>query len=159
MNKKQISGFGLLAILMAAPMVAKYEGVVLETYRDPVGIPTVCAGETDKAITMRKRFTEQECLALLGASMAEHAQRVSECVTREVTANQAAALVSWSYNIGTNAACKSTLVKKLNAGASPADWCEELKKWVYAGGKVLNGLVARREAEYAMCMNKPKEIA
>jgi lysozyme len=151
LNKKQVSGFGLLTILIAAPMVAKYEGVVLTTYSDPVGIPTVCAGETDKAITMRQRFTEQECIAVLGASMMEHAQRVSRCITREVTSNQAAAIVSWSYNIGTDAACKSTLITKLNAGAQASVWCGELKKWVYAKGKVLNGLVNRRTSEYSMC--------
>lgn len=152
MNKKRAAGFSLLAVLMAAPMVAHYEGVVLTTYSDPVGIPTACVGETDKSITMRQRFTEQECIALLGASMMEHMQRVSECVTKEVTANQAAAIVSWSYNIGTDAACKSTLVKKLNVGTPASDWCGEVKKWVYAGGKKLDGLVRRRESEYNMCM-------
>jgi lysozyme len=145
-NKK--AGFGLAAIMLAAPMTAYYEGTMLKTYRDPVGIPTACIGETDSEIVMQQKFTEQECLAVLGASMAVHAQEVAKCVTVPIKTHEAAALVSWSYNVGTSAACKSTLVRKLNAGD---EWCSELKRWDKAGGKVLKGLTSRRESEYQMC--------
>lgn len=145
-NKK--AGFGLGVILLVTPLVANYEGIVLRTYKDPVNIPTACVGETDKEVVLQYTFSRDECLALLGASLAVHAQEVSACVEKPLKNYEAAALLSWSYNVGTGAACTSTLMKKLN---SNQEWCSELKKWVYAKGKVLPGLVSRRNAEYAMC--------
>lgn len=149
-NKKGI-GFGLGAILLAAPMVTYFEGTVLHTYDDPVGIPTACIGETDREIVMKKSFTEQECAAVLGASMHRHMMEVAECVYVPVQTHEAAAIISWSYNIGPTAACNSTLMKKLNAGAPATEWCAELRKWTFAKGKQLPGLVKRREAEFKMC--------
>lgn len=149
-NKK--AGFGLAVILLATPMVAHYEGIVLKTYRDPVGIPTACMGETDNGVlSLKDRFTEQECTAVLGASMALHAQDVALCINKPLKAHEAAAVVSWSYNIGASAACGSTLVRKINAGAPAPEWCAELLRWVYARGRELPGLVARRQGEYSMC--------
>lgn len=148
-NKK--AGFGLAAIMLAVPMTAFYEGTVLHTYRDPVGISTACIGETDKEIVLQQKFTEQECIAVLGASMAVHAQEVAVCIDKPLKANEAAAVISWSYNVGSGAACSSTLVKKINAGAPASEWCAELWRWDKAGGKVLPGLTNRRGAEYRMC--------
>jgi lysozyme len=72
------------------------------------------------------------------------------------------AFVSFSYNVGSGAFCKSTMVKKLNArdynGA-----CAELLKWRFFHGKdcaapenakLCSGLVARREYEYRQCMGR-----
>lgn len=148
-------GFG--ALLLSLPIVAYFEGFVPKTYIDPVGIPTVCFGETDKTITMQARvveFTKDQCYALLGASLHKHAAAVSPCIKAPITDHEAAAILSWSYNVGPAAACKSTLVAKLNAGAPPGEWCPELRKWVYAKGKKLRGLEIRREKEVAMCLNK-----
>ena len=144
----------LVVVLVAAPFVALQEGVVLRTYADPVGIPTACAGETDKAVTLRARFSRDECAALLGASLLQHAQRMEACVFVPLKEHEAAAVLSWSYNIGTSAACASTLVRKLNAGAPPSEWCAEMTKWNRAGGKVLPGLVKRRAAESRLCLGE-----
>lgn len=145
-------GISLGAILLSLPIVMYFEGLVPTTYIDPVGIPTVCYGETDKTITMQQRFSNEECLVLLGASLQKHAAEVSKCVTQPIKDHEAAAVLSWGYNVGPAAACKSTLVRKINAGEPAAAWCPELFKWVYAGGKKLKGLERRREAEYKMCM-------
>lgn len=146
MNKK--AGFGFSAIILACGLVANYEGLVLNRYADPVGIPTICFGETDKDVVRFDTLNRQQCTAVLGASLAEHARAVAPCITREIKPYEAAAVLSWSYNIGAGAACKSTLVKKLNAGQ---EWCSELKKWDKAGSQVLKGLTKRRAAEYQMC--------
>jgi len=147
-NKK--AGFGFSAIILACGLVANYEGLVLNRYADPVGIPTICFGETDKDVVRFDTLNRQQCTAVLGASLAEHARAVAPCITREIKPYEAAAVLSWSYNVGAGAACKSTLVKKLNAGQ---EWCRELKRWVFAGGESdpLPGLVKRRAAEYQMC--------
>lgn len=150
------TGIGLAAVVLALPVVALFEGYFPNTYVDPVGIPTVCFGETDKSITMQERFTKEECYVLLGASMQQHAIGLSKCIYVPMKDNEAAAILSWGYNVGVDAACKSTLIAKLNAGAPPSEWCPELKKWVFAKGKKLRGLERRRDAEYAMCMNTPR---
>lgn len=151
-KQKKARNFGLGAILLAVSGVVAFEGVSLITYDDPVGIPTACVGETSAEIVMQERFTRDECMALLGASMIEHAQKVSECVHVPVKPNEAAAIISWTYNVGTGAACKSTLIRKLNAGAPAEQWCAELHRWNKAGGKVWRGLVLRRQKEFNMCL-------
>ena len=138
----------LAAVLLAVPVVALWEGERLETYLDPVGIPTVCYGETDAALTMRWRFSRDECRALLGASLMQHALELDRCITRPLPPHQAAAVLSWGYNSGSGAACRSTLVRKLNAGEP---FCAELSRWTYAGGRQLPGLVKRRAEERALC--------
>lgn len=139
----------LAVVLLTAPFVAVEEGVVLTKYRDPVGIPTACAGETDSEVVGFKQvFTRDECIAVMGASLYAHAMKLEPCVKRDITRQQAAALLSWSYNVGVGNACGSTLMRKLNAGEP---WCAELDKWVYAKGKKLRGLVKRRAAERRMC--------
>lgn len=61
------------------------------------------------------------------------------------------AINQWAYNIGTTAACQSTLVRKLQA-RDYAGACKELLRWDRFGGKPLKGLTARRQQEYRLCM-------
>src|SRR3546814_7032934 len=96
----------------------------------------VCSADLYKA-----QFSRDECIAVMGASLFAHAVELDKCVKRPLGRNEAAALLSWSYNVGVGAACRSTLMRKLNAGQA---WCGELHRWVYAGGKKLRGLVNRR---------------
>lgn len=153
MSKAEKGGIAtLVVVLLAAPFVARHEGVVLRTYADPIGIPTACVGETDKEITLRQRFTRDECMAVMGASLLKHALELDRCVQRPLADHEAVALLSWSYNVGVGAACRSTLMRKLNAGEP---WCAELDRWVYAGGRKLTGLVKRRAEERAMCEGRP----
>ena len=67
--------------------------------------------------------------------------------------NQMNALVDFAYNLGFNALKSSTLMSKVNAGDFNGA-ANEFTRWVYAGGKVLPGLVKRREAEKQLFMQK-----
>ena len=139
----------LATVLVAAPFVAVQEGVVLTSYADPVGIDTACVGETDEEVVgFKKLFSRDECIAVMGASLYAHAMQLEPCVKRDIPRHQAAALLSFSYNVGVGNACNSTLMRKLNAGQP---WCAELGRWVYAKGIKLRGLVKRRAAERRMC--------
>ena len=60
-------------------------------------------------------------------------------------------IISWSFNVGANAACESTLVKKLQA-FDYAGACQELLRWNRFQGLVLPGLTKRRQNEYRQCM-------
>jgi len=61
------------------------------------------------------------------------------------------AFLSWSYNVGTGAACRSTLVRRANAGDMPGA-CYQLPRWNRASGMVVSGLTNRRGAERTLCL-------
>lgn len=146
-----IIGAGVLAI--AGSVIAPHEGRSLVAYLDPVGVPTICEGVTAD-VQMGDTVTDTECDAALQREMRTHLAGVEACVDGYLTPNQWAAVLSWAYNVGVGAACNSTLVAKINHGESFRAWCPELKRWVYAGGVELGGLIKRREAEYSLCMDE-----
>lgn len=141
---------GAAAIGIAVPIVALWEGLSLTPYRDPVGIMTVCYGETHAEM---RRYTQQECQLLLQESLAAHGVAISPCLPDGLPAHVQAASLSFAYNVGASAFCKSTMARKLKAGDIPGA-CAELSRWVYAKGQLLPGLVKRRAAERAMCEGK-----
>lgn len=135
------------AIGIAIPLVALWEGLSLTPYRDPVGIMTVCYGETHAEM---RRYTKQECQLMLQESLAAHGVAITPCLPDGLPAHVQAASLSFAYNVGASAFCKSTMARKLKAGDIPGA-CAELSRWVYAKGQMLPGLVKRRAAERAMC--------
>ena len=148
----RLNGKRLAAVLaLGASLIVPFEGRSLVAYLDPVGVPTICAGVTP-GVKLGDTATPAECSARETAEMGGVLKRLGACIKRPLSNPQWAALTSWAYNVGTGAACGSTLVRMVNAGAAPADWCQQLHRWVYAGGSVYNGLVRRRAAEYAMCV-------
>lgn len=142
----------LVVVLVATPFVIRHEGVVLNRYADPIGIPTACVGETTREVVDFKRtFSRDECVAVMGASLYAHAIELDKCVKVPLARHEAAAILSLSYNIGVGAFCKSTLARLMNAGKP---FCHEFSRWTYAGGRQLKGLVKRRAEERAMCEGK-----
>lgn len=134
------------AIAVALPTIMAFEGLVLRPYRDPVGILTVCYGETQ---TEMRTHTPAECKDLLLKSAEKHAKDIEPCLPDGLPEHVYAASISFAYNVGAQKFCQSTFAKKLRNGERDA--CAELSRWVYAGGQILPGLVKRRAAERAMC--------
>lgn len=139
---------GVLAL--AATIIKPWEGYEPKPYHDIVGVLTVCYGHTGGV--EQRTYTKAECDTLLATDMGEHWAGVSRCITGPLKDHEAAAVLSLAFNVGTSAVCKSTLVRKINAGAPPAEFCRELFKWVYAGGRKVKGLERRRAAEFKLCM-------
>lgn len=112
-------------------------------------VPTIGFGTTS-GVKMGDRITPPVALrrALVDVNKFEGA--VKQCVTVPLHQYEYDAYIDLAYNIGPRAFCGSTLVKKLNAG-DYAGACAEISRWVRQGGRVLPGLVTRREAERAMC--------
>ena len=148
-------GAGAAAVLLS--MVPQFEGMVLRGYKDPIGIVTACAGHTATAV-LGKPYSREECLALLDKDLVEHAQGVLACTPAlSGHVNQTAAAVSFAYNVGVGAYCRSMTARRFSAG----DWagaCRAMNQadngkpqWVWAGGKMLPGLVTRRATERALC--------
>ena len=73
-------------------------------------------------------------------------EQVLSLVKVPLTENQLGALTSFVFNLGAGNLSRSTLLRKLNQGDYTSA-AEEFNKWVFAGGKKLNGLVKRRAEE------------
>ena len=154
MNRIRIAGLSLSAAALIG--LAVHEG-----YRDtayipvPGDVPTIDFGSTTHADGRPVRLGDKSDpirgLIRLGQHVDAKQRDLRECIG-DVPMHQHEwdAIVSWAYNVGTGAACKSTLVKLLQA-YDYAGACRELDKWVYFKGKPLPGLVRRRAEERAKC--------
>lgn len=154
LRNKLIAAAGGGAMLIATVFLGGKDGVegrIYEPYKDVVGVWTVCDGYTGTDIIKGKRYTDQECDRLLWQDLQSVRKTVDSLVKVPLSKYQKAALYSFTYNVGASAFSKSTLLKKLNAGDQHGA-CEELRRWVYAGGMKWTGLMNRREMERAMCL-------
>lgn len=119
-------------------------------YRDVVGIWTDCFGRT-QGVKPGVAPGRAKCETYLAQDIKRHADGMMACVFVDVPVVSLSALISFGFNVGVRAFCGSTLARKLNAGDLEAA-CNELPKWNKAGGVVWNGLVNRRAAERALCL-------
>ena len=143
-----IAGSGI-ALTAAVSFIGQWEGLRTEAYRDVVGIWTVCYGET-KGVSAGDRYSKADCDAMLAREILAYEAHLDRCLIAPVPVGMKIALVSWTYNVGAGAACRSTLVRKANAG-DLAGACNELPRWNRADGRVWRGLTNRRLSERAMC--------
>lgn len=149
LKSKAVRGAGAIAI--ATALVAAAEGLVTTTYPDVGGVPTYCYGET-KGAEWGKTYTKEQCDEKLSARLVEFNAGVNSCVFVDLPDTRRAALVSLSYNIGVNAFCKSTVVRKLNAGDVQGG-CDAMLMWNRVKGIEWRGLTNRRQKERALCLS------
>ena len=143
-------GAAVTALVIA--VVGGFEGLRTVAYRDAVGIPTVCFGET-RGVRIGDRYTPEQCRVMLGDRLVEFAASIDACLSRPaaIPDKTYAAFLSFAYNVGASAFCGSTLARKANAGDLRGA-CNELPRWNKAGGRVLKGLTNRRAEERALCL-------
>lgn len=154
---KHLSGIGLSAalVLAGAGTVSYYEGVSNKAYLDPVGIWTICYGET-KGVDKGDYKTDEECLDSLAEELTEHHKKMGMYIKTPISEKEEAAYLSFTYNVGVGAFSKSTLLKKLNNG-DRVGACNQLLRWDKAGGKKLRGLTLRRQSENKLCLEGVQE--
>ena len=152
MNSKRIS----VALAIATAIAAPAEGLRQWAYKCPAGVVTVCYGHTG-SVTTGKKYTIEECKALLDADMRKAVEEVEQCQPG-LPAEVLAAFADATFNIGSRVACdtaKSTAARKLKAGDYRGA-CNELPKWNkarVAGVLVaLPGLTKRRAQEREICL-------
>jgi lysozyme len=138
-------------LAVAFTAVAGYEGLRTVAYLDPVGVPTVCFGETNN-VRLGMKFSTEQCNQMLAQRIIEFDDAVTACLRYAPTHGPRTAFVSLAYNIGTVAFCRSTLAQYARAGDIFAA-CNEIPKFVYAGGVVWPGLVKRRAEEQQLCLS------
>ena len=132
------------------------EGLRLCPYLDSVKVPTIGIGSTfyedGRKVTMQdacitEQRAEQLALHTLNSIFLPGILRELKV---PVNQHQLDALASLVYNIGVGAFSTSTLLKRINSGADRASISAAFLMWNKGGGKVLKGLVARREREIAL---------
>jgi len=145
----------------------EWEGLELNEYLDSGGAPTIGVGHlmtrsermsgkimiNGKGVVYRNGLSVQQCWDLLDQDLDFAEASVNSMVNVSLNQNQFDALVSFIFNVGESAFRNSTLLKVLNAGhfdQVPA----QLRRWIRDNGKVVKGLVNRREKEIAL-WNRP----
>ena len=133
-------------------LIKHFEGCELNAYKCPAGVWTIGYGHI-KGVSEGMSITQEQAEQMLLDELKEYENYINELVTVNLSQNQFDALVSWVYNLGPANLQSSTLLKVLNSGdysGVPA----QIERWNKAGGKVLEGLIRRREAESALfCEN------
>ena len=131
-------------------LIKRFEGCKLTAYQDSVGIWTIGYGWTQpvegKPIRAGMTIKQETAERLLKTGLVSYESDVTRLVKVGLSQGQFDALVSFTYNLGARSLSTSTLLRKLNAG-DYAGAADEFLRWNKAGGKVLNGLTRRREAE------------
>ncbi len=130
-------------------LIAKYEGCRLEAYKCPAGVWTIGYGHTAGVQPGQKLSSKEEAKALLKEDLKKYGGYVNACVkkgliTFPLNQNQFDALTSFCYNCGNGS------LQKLVTGRSAAEVADKLPAYNKGGGKVLAGLVRRREEERAL---------
>lgn len=133
---------GILAL--AVGIIKPWEGRELAPYLDIVNVLTVCDGITGPEVIAGKVYTPDQCDRFLSERIGLTYAALELCIVKPVHPASMAAVLSMAFNVGTAAVCRSTMVRRINAG--------EFAKWVYAGGRRDKGLVNRRNAEMKLCL-------
>lgn len=152
MRKGKIAGGVAAGVIgLAVPFLTTWEGKRNYAYIPiPGDRPTICYGHTE-GVKMGDHKTDAECEALLRVDAAWYYADLQRCMTNtDIPVSVQASLLELAFNVGTGNVCKSTALKKANAGSYSAA-CAELDKWVKALGSKVKGLVNRRNASQAMC--------
>ena len=144
------------AIEIATQLCKQFEGFRSAAYTCPAGVASIGYGNTfyedgTKVTLQDKPITQAEAELMLVRSLStQYLPAVLKASPTLINnPNALGAILSFTYNLGVSRYRASTLRKRLDA----ADWegaREQIVKWTRAGGRVLPGLVKRREAERAM---------
>ncbi|KQF82688.1 muraminidase [Acinetobacter pittii] len=134
-----------------------FEGKRLNAYDDGVGVWTIAYGtiKYPNGVRVKKgdTCTEQQAEDYLRNDLAKFEAAINKLVKVPLTQNQFDALASFTYNLGETNLANSTLLKRLNKGDYQGA-ADQFLVWNKAGGKVMKGLVRRREAERALFLKK-----
>jgi len=138
--------------------VKQFEGFCADVEPDCVGVPTLGYGMTGSEIAGLSHVTEEQATQLLrnhiNNDYATPIKRDLDSKGVQLNQNQFDALVSMAYNVGVGSLLNSTLYKNICAGVRDASTItEDFCMWDKAGGRTVDGLLRRRQAEAQMFFN------
>lgn len=150
-----LPGGDVLAVAIASALCRRFEGLFLHPYLCPAGIPTIGYGSTRYLDGTAVRLTDPPITRELAERMLlQSIQRVYLPAVLRLcpsidSPKRLAAIIDWCYNLGAGQLAASTLRRRINADR----WLEvpaEVRRWNRGGGRVLRGLVLRRDAEVTL---------
>ena len=148
------AGISVTGAVVAYDLTLPSEGLEQKVYIDPVGLPAVCVGHMDKSLKKGETFSIEDCMAMFAADWEKHQAQLDSVVKGPYKSEwQREALTDFTFNLGIGNVKSSTLIKLVNQGTHKAA-CEQLSKWVKAGGKTLKGLVTRRANTVPYCLGE-----
>lgn len=133
-------------------LIKKFEGFSAKPYLCPAGVPTIGYGATyytnGTKVTMNDEpISEEWAEKLLSNMVLTYEKGVTSLVVPHISQNQFDALVSFTYNVGITNFRKSTLLRVINKNPDNPLISNQFMRWVRGGGKVINGLIKRRQIE------------
>lgn len=135
-------------------LIKSFEGLKLEAYLCPAGVWTIGYGHT-KGVKKGMKITKEKADELLMEDLQEFQNGVEKLISPiKLTDNQFSALVSFTFNLGLTNLKNSTLLKKVNQNPNDETIRNEFMRWIYAGGKPLEGLKRRRKHEADLYFTK-----
>lgn len=154
-----------LAAALVSPFAVmeleRLEGNILAVYADHLanGIPTRCAGDTNHDMPVGTKLSSDQCREINAGTMLEYGSAVLACTDWDyLTPKRLIGLTLFAVNVGKSGACNSQAFKTINQGAIVAG-CNLLARkpdgspnWSNAGGRYVQGLQNRRQAERALCL-------
>lgn len=131
-------------------LIQQFEGIRLCAYLDPVGLKTRCWGHLDTPADtgLPDCMTMGQCYSLLVKDTSLTDKCLNAHLAPDIVGNKYDSLSSWVFNLGCGNLTRSQLLTVVNTeGSTSEEVGQELRKWVFAGGRKLTGLLLRREAE------------
>lgn len=144
---------GLKTAEIGFEVIKHFEGLRLRPYRDAAGKFTIGYGHLMRPGEAFAQISRKRAEEILRRDVALAEMIVKQHVRVPLDVNQFSALVALVYNIGAYQFRTSTLLKIVNTG-DYARAADEIRRWEYAGGRVLRGLTKRRKAEYLLFTGK-----
>ncbi len=131
-------------------LIADFEGCRLSAYQCSAGVWTNGIGHT-AGVKPQTHISEQQAAVNLVEDVMRVEKGIARCMSVAMPQPVYDAVVSFAFNVGVTAACKSTLAFFINKG----EWrkaCEQLPRWVFVNGERVTGLERRRANELAYCL-------
>ncbi len=133
-------------------LIEAFEGFSAKPYPCPAGIPTIGYGATRYTDGTAVKLTDSPidknaAETLLKTQLRSYERAVSRYATQELNQNQFDSLVSFSFNVGLGNLKRSSLMRMVNQNPLDPSISYAFKRWVFADGKLLQGLQNRRARE------------
>ena len=139
-------------------LIQEFEGFSSVAYRDPIGIWTIGYGFIE-GVKEGDRITKEQGTARLKRELVKYEQAVMQATGGNVNQNEFDALVSFAFNVGTEALKKSSVIKAHRRGDKQSA-ARAFGLWNKAGGKVWAGLTRRRSAEATLYLEQvPDDVS
>ena len=145
-------------VAVAVAVIMTWEGFASTGHHDridPPGVNTIGYGHIEN-VHIGDKITKIQAGVLLAKDLPRYEKQVERCIHVPMPGYRHGAIISFTYNVGGGALCKSSVARYINAGQTNKG-CDALLLYDKANHKVITGLQNRRKAERKLCynMNEP----